>query len=112
MAEEHNLDLSQLEERFESVEELYESPALRSRFAICLQSLGDMERIVGRARQGSAVPNEIVALRDYLTIIPRLRELLQGCDAQLLVKLAHELENRYPLSERAKGYLQALDSIG
>src|SRR6266567_1016970 len=86
------LDLSQLEERFESVEELYESPALRSRFAICLQSLGDMERIVGRTRQGSAVPNEVVALRDYLTIIPRLRELLLGCDAQLLTKLAHELD--------------------
>ncbi|MDQ6645234.1 MAG: DNA mismatch repair protein MutS, partial [Chloroflexota bacterium] len=86
------LDLSQLEERFESVAELYESPALRSRFAICLQSLGDMERIVGRARQGSAVPNEIVALRDYLTIIPRLRELLQSCDAGLLAQLANELD--------------------
>src|SRR5213076_2814579 len=69
-------------ERFESVEELYESPALRSRFAICLQSLGDMERIVRRTRQGSAVPNEVVGLR----------ELLLGCDAQLLTKLAHELD--------------------
>src|SRR5439155_542666 len=87
------LDLSQLEERFESVEELYESPALRSRFAICLQSLGDMERIVGRVRQGSAVPNEVVALRDYLTIIPRLRELLQGCNAPLLAQLADELDS-------------------
>src|SRR6266581_1905632 len=86
------LDLSQLEERFESVEELYESPALRSRFAICLQSLGDMERIVGRTRQGSAVPNEVVALRDYLTIMPRLHELLQGCDAALLAQLADELD--------------------
>ena len=55
------LDLSRLEERFESVEELYESPALRSRFTMCLQSLGDMERIAGRVRQGSAVPNEVVA---------------------------------------------------
>src|SRR6266699_376700 len=51
------LDLSQLEARLESVEELYESPALRSRFTICLQGLGDLERIAGRVRQGSAVPN-------------------------------------------------------
>ena len=86
------LDLSQLEERFESVEELYESPALRSRFTMCLQSLGDMERIAGRIRQGSAVPNEVVALRDYLVIIPRLRELLQGCNASLLAQLADELD--------------------
>ena len=87
------LDLSRLEERFESVEELYESPALRSRFTMCLQSLGDMERIAGRVRQGSAVPNEVVALRDYLTIIPRLRELLQGCNAPLLAQLADELDS-------------------
>ena len=87
------LDLSQLEERFESVEELYESPALRSRFTMCLQSLGDMERIAGRVRQGSAVPNEVVALRDYLTIIPRLRELLQGCNASLLAQLEDELDS-------------------
>ncbi len=93
------LDLSQLEERFASVEELYESPALRSRFTICLQSLGDMERIAGRVRQGSAVPNEVVALRDYLTIMPRLHELLQGCDAALLAQLADELDPCPPVVE-------------
>src|SRR5213080_670583 len=52
-----SLDLNELEGRLESVEELYESPALRSRFAMCLQSLGDLERIGGRVRQGTAVPN-------------------------------------------------------
>src|SRR3989442_12716889 len=46
-----------------------------------------------RVRQGSAVPNEVVALRDYLTIIPRLRELLQGCNAPLLAQLADELDS-------------------
>jgi predicted TIM-barrel fold metal-dependent hydrolase len=40
-----------------------------------LQGLGDMERIAGRIRQGSAVPNEVVALRDYLMTMPRLRDL-------------------------------------
>src|SRR5712691_6601350 len=86
------LDLAQLEQRFESLEELYESPALRSRFTMCLQGLGDMERIAGRIRQGSAVPNEVVALRDYLMTMPRLRELLQGCNAPLLAQLATELD--------------------
>src|SRR6266516_227151 len=86
------LDLSRLEERFESVEELYESPALRSRFAMCLQSLGDMERIAGRIRQGTAVPNEVVSLRNFLGIIPRVRELVLGCNSQLLTQLAEELD--------------------
>src|SRR6266566_90021 len=86
------LDLKQLEARLESVEELYESPAMRSRFTICLQRLGDLERIAGRVRQGTAVPREMLALRDYLLVIPQLYELLRGCDSQLLQELAHQLD--------------------
>ena len=86
------LDLNELDARHEGVEELFESPALRSRFAICLQGFGDLERIAGRVRQGSAVPNEVVALRNYLGAIPRLRELLQGCNTHLLVELASQLD--------------------
>jgi DNA mismatch repair protein MutS len=86
------LDLKQLEARLESVEELYESPAMRSRFTICLQKLGDLERIAGRMRQGTAVPREMLALRDYLLVVPQLYELLRGCDSPLLVELANELD--------------------
>ena len=87
------LDLNALDARLESVEELYESPALRSRFAMSLQGLGDMERIAGRVRQGSAVPNEVLGLRNDLRTIPRLRELLRGCNSSLLLLLAGELEH-------------------
>src|SRR5579875_2312985 len=86
------LDLNQLEARLEGVEELYESPAMRSRFTICLQKLGDLERIAGRVRQGTAVPREMLALCDYLLIIPQLYELLRGCDSSLLLELAGELD--------------------
>jgi DNA mismatch repair protein MutS len=86
------LDLSQLEARLQSVEELYESPALRSRFTLSLQGLGDFERIAGRMRQGTAVPREMLALRDYLLVIPQLKELLRGCDSQLLQELADQLD--------------------
>ncbi|MFL5656805.1 MAG: DNA mismatch repair protein MutS [Ktedonobacteraceae bacterium] len=86
------LDLNQLEARFESVEELYESPALRSRFVMCLQGIHDLERISGRIRQGNAVPNEVLGLRQYLAVVPKLRELLLGCNARLLTHLAEELD--------------------
>ncbi len=93
------LDLNQLEARLESLEELYESPAVRSRFTICLQKLGDLERIVGRVRQGTAVPREMLALRDYLMVIPQLYELLRGCDSPLLIELADELDTCPQVSE-------------
>ncbi len=86
------LDLGQLEARLQSVEELYESPALRSRFTMCLQRLGDLERIAGRMRQGTAVPREMLALRDYLLVIPQLNELLRSCDSQQLQELADQLD--------------------
>jgi DNA mismatch repair protein MutS len=90
------LDLRQLDMRLASIEEFYESPALRSRFTMCLQGLGDLERIAGRIRQGTAVRSEVLGLGDYLRVIPRLCELLQGCDAPLLQELATELD---PCSE-------------
>jgi DNA mismatch repair protein MutS len=86
------LDLAQLEARLQSVEELYESPAMRSRFTICLQRLGDLERIAGRMRQGTAVPREMLALRGYLLVIPQLYELLRGCNSPLLLELADQLD--------------------
>ena len=85
------LDLRELNDRLGCVEELYESPALRSRFAMCLQDLGDLERVAGRIRQGSAVRNEVLGLRDYLQIIPQLRDLLRGCEAPLFRDLVDEL---------------------
>ena len=86
------LDLNQLEARLQSVEELYESPALRSRFTMCLQGMGDLERTAGRVRQGTAVLREVLGLRTYLGLIPQLRDLLRGCDAPLLHGLADALE--------------------
>ncbi|HET8841680.1 MAG TPA: DNA mismatch repair protein MutS [Ktedonobacteraceae bacterium] len=86
------LDLTELNARLESVEELYESPALRSRFTLFLQRFGDLERIAGRVRQGTAVPREVLGLREYLQMVPRLAELLRGCDAPLLHELIGRLD--------------------
>ena len=86
------LDLSLLNARLASVEELYESPALRSRFTMSLQGLGDLERIAGRVRQGTAVRSEVLGLRDCLDSMPKLRNVLQGCEASLLQELAEELD--------------------
>lgn len=93
------LDLVELNARLESVEELYESPALRSRFSMALQRLGDMERIAGRIRQGTAVPREVLGLREYLHGMPQLAELLRGCESALLFELAGRLDACPQVSE-------------
>ncbi|HLI68574.1 MAG TPA: DNA mismatch repair protein MutS [Ktedonobacteraceae bacterium] len=93
------LDLIELNARQESVEELCESPALRSRFTIYLQQLGDIERIAGRIRQGTAVPREVLALHDYLQTVPQLTNLLHGCNTPLLYELAGQLDACPQVSE-------------
>lgn len=93
------LDLAELNARLDSIEELYESPALRSRFTLCLQRLGDLERIAGRVRQGTAVPREVLGLRDYLRVVPQLVDLLRGCEASLLYDIADRLDACPQVSE-------------
>ncbi|GLV59459.1 DNA mismatch repair protein MutS [Dictyobacter sp. S3.2.2.5] len=86
------LDLNILNGRLESIEELYESPAIRTRFTMSLQELGDLERVSGRIRQGTAVRNEVLGLRDYLAELPTLRDLLQSCESNLLLEIAEDLD--------------------
>ena len=86
------LDLNELNARLSSVEELYESPALRSRLTMGLQGLGDLERIAGRVRYGSAVRNEVLGLGNYLKQLPQLCDILLGCDSSLFTELVKELD--------------------
>ncbi len=73
----------------------------------------DMERLWGSctftdgairiARRAASLPDWVL---DYL-LVHELAHLLQSDHGPAF----HELENRYPLTERAKGYLLALDAM-
>lgn len=56
------------------------------------------------ARRGAALPDWVL---DYL-LVHELAHLEHSDHGPAF----HELENRYPLTERARGYLMALDSVG
>src|SRR5438105_13255567 len=74
----------------------------------------DMERLWGSctftagairiARRAASLPEWVL---DYL-LMHELAHLVHSDHGREF----HELENRYPLAERAKGYLLALDSMG
>ena len=73
----------------------------------------DMERLWGSctftdgairiARRATSLPEWVV---DYLLVHELAHLVHSDHDAEF-----HQLENRYPLTERAKGYLLALDSM-
>ncbi len=56
------------------------------------------------AKRAAALPDWVL---DYL-LVHELAHLEQSDHGPAF----HELENRYPLTERARGYLMALDSTG
>jgi DNA mismatch repair protein MutS len=90
------LDLDELRRRHDTVDELVERVALRTRLTTLLAAIGDIERIAGRARQGTAVRRELLALRAFLDVVPRLLLALEDASTALLRDLMESLD---PCSE-------------
>ncbi len=87
------LDLVELNRRFDALEELVDRPALRARLGSLLDGISDLERLAGRVRQGTAVPRELLALRELLGVIPHLRTALDSATAELLREANEALDD-------------------
>ena len=59
-------DLTQLKERQEAVNWIYENPLPRAKTREVLNSMGDLERLINRVKSGYATPRELVNLRSSL----------------------------------------------
>jgi DNA mismatch repair protein mutS len=81
------LDLGRIYERQDAVEELLNNTNLREALGEQLKTIADLERIVSRIEVGSANARDLVALRNSLSVLPALQEMLQGCKSNLLHKL-------------------------
>src|SRR5581483_7398471 len=71
------LDRQRLERRLDAVEAAVRADRLRSQARALLESVGDLERQVGRVAQGVATPRELRALADSLGALARLCDLLE-----------------------------------
>ena len=85
--------LERIRDRLDSVEELAFRSTDRGKFREVLKTVHDMERLVARAALGTAGPRDLVALRSSITVIPRLKLLLDEVQAPLLTSLVAELDD-------------------
>jgi len=85
------LDLGEIGRRQEAVAALVDAPALRAEIAGLLGSIGDLERLTSRVALGVAHCRDLIALRNCLAPLPRLKQVLAGLAAPLLGALAGEL---------------------
>jgi DNA mismatch repair protein MutS len=87
------LSLERVRDRLDAVEDFAFKTTERGRFRDTLKAVQDLERLVARTALGSAGPRDLVALKQSLGAVPRLRLILEDLQAPLARSLAAELDD-------------------
>ena len=85
-------DLARLEARLDAVDELLADEPYRRAVARAFRSLGDLERLIGRAKQGLATPRDLHHLRDGLQQLPEVADGLRARKSVLLQETCGQLD--------------------
>ncbi len=77
--------------RYDGVEELVESFALRQELKLGLKKIQDLERLAGRALAGTALPKDLVAIKQTLHGVAELRRHLDALAADIFTRARADL---------------------
>jgi DNA mismatch repair protein MutS len=92
-------DEKPIRERHEAVQELVENFALRHEIKGSLTRIQDLERLVGRVVAGTALPKDLVAIKETLGAVDQLREQLADVGGKLLWRLRASLVDLREVAE-------------
>ncbi len=70
------LDVDQIHPRQDGVEFFYHDGLVRAEIRAALKSLGDLERLTNRVLGGSALPRDLVAIRETLRRLPAIQAVI------------------------------------
>jgi DNA mismatch repair protein MutS len=87
------LALERIQDRLDAVEEFAFRGTERAKAQDTLKTVHDMERLVARASLGTAGPRDLIALRQSLAAVPRLRLVLEQMQAPLVRSLLDGLDD-------------------
>ncbi len=93
-------ELKRIQQRHAAVGEFVEGTRLRNTVRELLVGIFDLQRLLGRVATGRAGPRDILQIGGTLSKLPRLKELLEPCNSQLLYDLQAELELCKDLHDR------------
>jgi len=123
------LSVAEIQQRLDAVDELVNNIMMREELKEKFSTVQDMERLISRVMFGNANARDLVALKDSLLNIPKIKELLKNVRSLLLNKLRtlDELKELIALLEKAikdepsaslrdgniikKGYNKELDDL-
>ncbi len=81
------VDKTLIEERLDSVEELKNREYLREELRSVFKSIQDVERIASRLACQRIMPREMVALKESLSIYPKVKELIDSCESAKITSI-------------------------
>ncbi|MGE5814277.1 MAG: DNA mismatch repair protein MutS, partial [Acidobacteriota bacterium] len=87
------LSIERIQDRLDAVEEFAFRATARAKLRDALKGVHDMERLVARAALGTAGPRDLVALRQSLAAVPRVRLLLEEVQAPLVRSVIAEMDD-------------------
>jgi len=117
------LDAAVLNQRLDSVEWLVKNSIARHDLIALLNEVHDVERLIGRVNYGTANARDLIALKQSLAVVPRLREVvgnhisLSSADVNDVVGIIERaIADEPPLSVREgnmlrRGYHEELDKL-
>ena len=87
------VSLDRIRDRLDAVEEFAFRSTDRGKFRELLKHVQDLERLVARAALGSAGPRDLVGLKQSIAVVPRVRLMLEACEAPLTRSLVSALDD-------------------
>mgnify|MGYP000588184018 CR=1 FL=1 len=91
--------LARIQDRLDAVEDFAFRSTERAKLRDLLKGMHDLERLVARASLGTAGPRDLVALRQSLSLLPKLRGILTPLQAPLVLSLLAELDDMADLRD-------------
>lgn len=98
-------DIEEVTSRQDSIEELARDALNRKGISDSLRDLGDLERITSRIVFGNANARDLLALRNALAKLPKIKKSLSDCKSELMKKSGKSID---PLSKLHKTLIEAI----
>ncbi|MEO0070655.1 MAG: DNA mismatch repair protein MutS [candidate division WOR-3 bacterium] len=93
------LSVEEINRRQEAIAELTNQGSPLKEIAECLREIGDIERITAKVALGRANPREVIALRNWLSGAPKLKNLTNQFSADYFCQIREKLFDFTPLVE-------------
>ena len=99
-------DLNLIKRRQEAVDELFKNSALRQQIRQILKEIFDVERLISKISSGTMSPRDMVALRESLKNIQKLKKLENSVKSEFLKDTINEIEDFEWLVEKMENTLE------